>query len=79
MPIPIVITTANLKPDGFIYVTGTVNGGATVSASVQLTQVVSLSIAQIQIYLALLLAIAAGVAGQRTELPLASLETTVDV
>jgi hypothetical protein len=65
MSIPVVIQTATLKTDGYIYCVGTVNSGAPIQVAV------------IPADIALLLCLAAGQAGQGLQLVLTALEGTV--
>jgi hypothetical protein len=60
MAVSVVITSATLKPDGYMYVIGTV-AGAPVSLAILLTTLLALPLAQIQNYIALQMCAAANV------------------
>ena len=80
MAVAVVIQNAVLENDGFIHALGTVAGGAAISiAPVNLNDLLGMTVAQIQVYIALLLCIAAMEAGQDLSgVALAALQTTVN-
>jgi hypothetical protein len=73
MSVAVVITSAQLKSDGYIYATGTVAGGQPLNVSVAMNTLLGMTAAQVQLYLALLLV------QQNGGSVLASLEGTVNV
>lgn len=73
MAVAIVITSVTIKPDGFVYVVGTVAAVATTCA-VLLTNVIAIPLANIQTFLALQLA-----AASAQQIVVASLAGTVNL
>lgn len=79
MAVAVVIQSATLQSDGYIHAHGTVAGGTAVDTQpINLDNLLGMTVAQIQVYIALQLCIAAINAGQQGALVLTALATTVN-